>query len=110
MATMTNKEIIFREQLELMAQGKINSTGKIFKYQDSNGNIIEYMEPEQIHTFQHWKECGFRVKKGQKAIATFPIWKRTVKINDNGEERAKMFLKKSAFFSFSQVEPIEEGK
>lgn len=69
-------------------------------------------ENECIHTYQHWKAIGFQVKKGEKAIAKFPIWKYGTKTieTDDGEQHVKgrCFSKMSAFFSSRQVEPIKE--
>ena len=51
---MTNEEIIYRHSVALAEQGKLK--------------IIETelgTMPEPIHTFNGWKEHGFRVKKGE---------------------------------------------
>ncbi len=64
---------------------------------------------EDIHTFQHWKNLGFSVRKGEKAVAKFPIWKmgtRKNKETKEEEETGHLFMKVSAFFSSSQVEPL----
>ena len=66
-----------------------------------------------IHTYSRWKSLGFQVKKGEKAIAKFPIWKYTKgKKQEMSEEEAQekgyCFMKMSAFFSDTQVEPITE--
>lgn len=66
---------------------------------------------EEIHTFQIWKSMGYSVKKGEKACAKFPIWKYGGKKSkgENGEdvvENPHCFLKESAFFKKSQVEPL----
>lgn len=66
---------------------------------------------EEIHTFQIWKSMGYCVKKGEKACAKFPIWKYGGKKtkDENGEEvvaNPHCFLKESAFFKKSQVEPL----
>ena len=68
---------------------------------------------EEIHTFSHWKSLGYRVKKGEHAIAKFPIWKYTKgkrkEIEALGEEEAQArgycFMKNSSWFSTRQVEP-----
>ena len=65
-----------------------------------------------------WKRDGYIVKRGQKAVASFPIWMFTDKPNKEdreaaaaaGEEAAAdphYYMKKAAFFSASQVEKIE---
>ena len=75
---------------------------------DSRKNIEE---PEPIHTFLHWKEYGYSVKKGEKAIAQLEIWKYTEKKKTDGEDTEEetaehAFKKKAFFFCFAQVEPI----
>lgn len=105
---MTNQKIIFIESMKLFKSGKIAGSGKFVT--SDNGNTFEL--PEAIHTFQCWKEYGFKVKKGSHAIAKFPIWKHVIKKvkdtegNFTGETSAKMILKTSAFFAASQVEPL----
>lgn len=67
---------------------------------------------EEIHTFAKWKSLGFTVRKGEKSTIKFPIWKYTKsKIDDEtGEEKAgHAFMKMSAFFLASQVQPIIDG-
>jgi hypothetical protein len=96
---MTNVAIIEKESIRLVEQGVLQMM-----------NIGEMEMPEPIHTFQAWKSLGYVVKKGEKAIAKFPIWKYTSKKveTDNGEEEtSNMFMKTAAFFKFSQVEKIE---
>ena len=57
---------------------------------------------------------GYSVKKGEKAVARFPIWKGSERaVKDEGgngldEKELKMFRKEACFFSASQVEPTEE--
>lgn len=105
---MTNAQIIYNAQMELLEQGKIKSTGKMFKAIDGEGNEILVPEPEEIHTYAAWKSLGFQVRKGQKAVASFTIWKHTVKKakTEDEEDEPKMFMKMSSFFSRSQVEAI----
>lgn len=106
---MTNKQIIMINSIELMKAGKIAGSGKIVTTE--NGNTFEL--PEAIHTFQHWKQCGYSVIKGSKAVAAFPIWKHVIKKlkdengNFTGETSQKMIMKKAAFFAASQVEPLK---
>ena len=67
---------------------------------------------ECIHTYQHWKAIGFQVKRGEKAIAKFPIWKygtKTIETDDGKQQvKGRCFSKMSEFFSTRQVEPIKE--
>ena len=92
MARMTNAEIVALEWALLVGNGVISSD-------------------EEIHTFQKWKSLGYSVKRGEKACASFMVWKHTVKKDkESGEESASMFMKKAHFFSTSQVEKIQPIK
>ena len=87
---MTNSEIILMNRALLVADGKIT-------------------EADVIHTFAHWQRLGFNVKRGQKAIAKFPIWKyRAGKKTDEAAEGepdpGRMFMTNASFFSSAQVE------
>lgn len=90
---VTNEEIILAERLRLLDEGLIK------QFED---------EPEQIHTFSEWKNRGFKVKRGEKAISKLSIWKYIKKKSEKEDEKkGRMFLKESAFFAESQVEPIK---
>jgi antirestriction protein ArdC len=92
MARMTNVEIVTFQWAQLVAAGMIS-------------------ESEEIHTFQKWKSLGYTVKRGEKAVASFTIWKHTTKTDkESGEETARMFMKKAHFFSTKQVEKIQPVK
>ena len=105
---MTNKQIIFNEEQKLAEQGKIKYTGRMVIIQGMDENPVEFKETEQIHTFAAWKELGYVVCKGQKAVAKFPIWKDVSRKNEEtDEENSKMFMKLAAFFSSSQVEKLQ---
>ena len=112
---MTNEQIIYNQQLDLLKRGVIGTTGRIIHGQDEQGNKIEIEEPEAIHTYVGWRAHGYQVKKGQKAVATFNIWKcgkKKQKEKDKDkeiEEEEYMFLTKAFFFSSHQVEKILEG-
>lgn len=90
---MTNNAIILGQLVLLIADNKIS-------------------EEEEIHTYAHWKSLGYQVKKGQKAVAQFPIWKYTNKkkaeevSEEEAQARGYCFMKMSSFFSTKQVEPI----
>lgn len=115
---MTNEMIIFIESQKLAEAGKINYTGRTFKAVNMAGEEVEFKETEAIHTFQTWKAQGFSVKKGSKAVASFPIWKHTSKkatvtAEDGTEQevdKSRMFMKVAAFFSASQVEEMKERR
>lgn len=106
---MTNAMLIFNEACRLMDEGIIGTTGRSVTVEDEKGNKVTYLEPEAIHTYAKWKELGFQVQKGQKAISEISIWKYVKSKNaDEAAEvdESKMFLKKSFFFSAAQVKPI----
>ena len=102
---MTNAMIVANAPFELMKQGKIGSTGRMLSYVNGDGEEVKIPEPEEIHTFMRWKELGYKVQKGEKAVASLPIWKHAAKVNkETGEEEdARMFVKVSAFFARHQV-------
>ena len=121
--TMTNEQIIFNESINLMEQGKLNGTGNMITITTVNADgqkeKKQIEEPEPIHTYAAWKQLGFQVKKGSKAVTQINIWKHVsrkeeieVKYTDGttGTEEvdnSKMFMKLSSFFSLSQVERIQ---
>lgn len=122
---MTNAMIILTESVKLMEDGVLEGTGVFMEVEDADGNKKQLEMPEQIHTFAVWKSMGYSVKKGERAIAKFPIWKYTTKMLDvntgdpetdkmNAEinvqgGKSNMFMKVAAFFKYSQVEKIAEG-
>lgn len=111
---MTNEEIILRQRLVLMKAGLIKATGRTFQIDNGEGDMVTYEEPVQIHTFNHWKEAGYRVRKGEHAVASFHIWKPAKKHDDDVTDavltgagkapKMRMFLKRAFFFSEDQVE------
>ena len=112
---ITNEMIVFNAQQQLLEQGKIKPTGRMVKIITADG-VQEVPEAEEIHTFQHWKECGYQVRKGEHAVAAFSIWKYTSKAKGKSVEEAQQaneednggfcFMKKAFWFSASQVDPI----
>lgn len=114
---MTNQMIIAAEQLRLVKEGKLGYTGrkiKVFNIVTQQDEEIDEIQP--LRTFAVWKSLGYKVKKGEKAIAKFPIWKFVVnsksdevEIDENGDivGQGKMFMKTSSFFTDTQVEKIE---
>lgn len=108
---MTNAMIVLEQALALAEAGKIGYTGEVMTV-EINGEEVELREPEQIHTYARWKAMGYQVRRGEKAVAKFKVWKYAAakKKDDDGEEttkanRGKMFLKQAAFFSAAQVDP-----
>ena len=108
---MTNAAIIFSNSIQLMKDGVLEGTGEFLTVKYDDGHTEEVEVPEPIHTYQAWKTMGYQVRKGEKAIAKFTIWKHTTKeIEDDSGEKATenhMFMKLSAFFKMSQVEKIK---
>ena len=92
---MTNAQIISLATAEFVEKGTLKLVDGI---------------PEEIHTFEAWKERGFGVRKGEKSDIKITIWKhRTKKVKEkDGEEteNSAMFLKESAFFRRSQVDEM----
>lgn len=108
---MTNEMIILMESVKLMEDGKIKGTGEFITVTDKDGEKKDLELPEAIHTFRTWKKLGFSVKKGEKAVAQFPVWKyvKGKKDEETGEEtKPKMYLKKASFFTVDQVQRIGE--
>lgn len=62
---MTNGEIIFRNSIELMKQGVLKPTGRIYTMTLDDGSEIQVPEVEPIHTYNGWKDLGYQVKKGR---------------------------------------------
>lgn len=112
MAT-TNAQIILMEQLKLVDAGILKYTGNIIEaVNPMTGEVEEFPEIQPIHTYARWRELGYQVKKGEKAVASFPIWKyskRKPKNMDEEEAQAKgfCFMKLSYWFTEEQVMPIK---
>lgn len=100
---MTNEVIIEKNRQALVAAGIIT-------------------ENEAIHTYETWKAAGLQVKRGEKAVAKFPIWKKSSKEKvvevktEDGEKTEKalqigrFYMKESCFFSSRQVEQTSAKK
>lgn len=109
---MTNEMIIFNNRIELQKKNIIKGTGNMIEV-EINGKKITLEEPEEIHTFNGWKQRGYKVKKGEHSSIKFPIWKYVEKKKKpeelTGNElidapKTSMFMKMSAFFTQAQVE------
>ena len=105
---MKNEITIMEHQEVLAKEGKIKYTGRVLKFKTPAGETIKYRETEQIHTFAEWKSNGYKIIKGQKAVAKFPIWVPTKKKTEEDRIEIRFWLKNSAWFSESQVEKIEK--
>ena len=77
---MTNREIILNERISLVKEGKIKGDeNDIITLTKKDGTVEEIPYPEELYTFAALKNMGLKIKKGQKAIAKFKIWKHTIK-------------------------------
>ena len=112
---MTNNQIVFNASVELMKEGKISGSGEFVEIVKEDGSKEMIEVPEAIYTYAAWKKLGYQVKKGSKAVASFPIWKYTekqVEVEDPEIAKvddgviSKMFMKKASFFTMAQVERI----
>ena len=110
---MTNAAIIQNESFRLMEAGVLKGSGEFAEIEKEDGTKEMVELPEEIHTFNGWKERGFSVKKGEKSKIKFTIWKYSSKkiVDEDGEEdeKSSMFMKLSAFFTREQVEELVKG-
>jgi len=109
---VTNRQIIFLAACGLVEDGKISTTGRMIDFELDDGMVITVPEPEPIHTFQAWKALGYKVKRGEHAVAKLAIWKyvdKKKKEEEQEEENAvkagHCIKKESHFFALHQVQP-----
>lgn len=121
---MTNAAIIENRAFQLMKDGIIKGSGQYGYIENEDGSREQVELPEAIHTFKYWLSVGRSVKKGEKAVDSFCIWKHTTKMLDTdtgNEENDKMneainakggqqdmFMQKAFFFTFDQTEPTTD--
>ena len=105
---MTNATIIFNAACELLKQGVLKPTGRLLMKKLPDGSLIEVPEPESIHTYIGWKALGYQVRKGEHAVAAFPIWKYNGKPDEETgtEGDGHCFQKVSHFFTQAQVDRL----
>lgn len=113
---MNNATIIMNESFRLMEAGLISGSGRFATIDGPDGpEAIEL--PEAIHTFAAWKARGYIVRKGEHAIAAFPVWKYSDRrradsdgddADADGEQASagRCYLRKAFFFRACQVEKI----
>ena len=77
------------------------------------------MNQEKIYiAVLEWKQLGYQVKKGSKAVAQFPVWKyitgkmKEAEVRDdvdveNNENKGYCHMKVASFFTREQVEEIK---
>lgn len=107
---MTNEQIIFNNRVELMDKGIIKGTGNKITVENEEGEKFELEEPEQIHTYAGWKALNRQVKKGEKSVASFMIWKHTTRKTKEKDEEPQeaVFQTKAFWFTESQTEAIAQ--
>ena len=105
---MTNAQIVLSNALELLDKGILKPSGRMFTQVMPDGSQVEIPEPEVIHTYSGWKHRGYQVRKGQKAVARFPIWKHGERVDEETGELTdeRCFQKVAAWFTIDQVERI----
>jgi len=115
---MTNAQIIFNASVQLMNDGVIKGTGRVFEFTDDAGNVQTLEEPEALHTYATWQELGRQVKRGEKCRAKIQIWKYCAgKKTDESKteieadaDGGKCIMKTAFFFTFDQTEAMTEKK
>ena len=111
---MTNAAIILDESVRLMSDGILKGTGRFIDVVNENGSTSKLELPEEINTFNAWKQREFIVRKGEHAVASFPIWKyingkrkeAEEPLDGDDEARGYCRLKLSHFFTAAQVQPL----
>lgn len=115
---ITNQMIISNAAQQLLEAGVIQPTGRRFPaeitHEDGTTETVLLDEPEEIHTYQRWKQLGFQVRKGSTAVCKLTIWKcagGSKSTDDEADEptetgRPAMFRKTAHFFAQHQVDPI----
>ena len=76
----------------------------------SNIEIIETQKAitgidGDLYTYQEWKQRGYQVQKGQKAMLSTKLWKQVTK-KIEGIETKKFYLVNASLFHESQVQLI----
>jgi hypothetical protein len=81
----------------------------ILKVECANRGITE-----EVHTYARWKQLGYKVKPGEKALFGTRLWKivnRSASVYAEKEETAEvthnMYMCKAYLFGKSQVEKVE---
>ena len=106
---MTNAMIILDESVRLMNEGVLAGTGEFVTIENEDGTKRQLEMPEAIHTFNGWKERGYAVKKGEKAIAKFTIWKCKNKKVET-EEGEALTLDKKQVASIHAIDQWDEDE
>lgn len=104
---MSNQEIII---------GEIISNG-IYTQEEVEAFLAKGIEPP-VHTYQRWKELGYRVRAGSRAKIKTRLWKhKTDKNKDSAEtdknevevaDNSGFFLAPAYLFTLDQVDRYME--
>jgi hypothetical protein len=79
----------------------MSATGYMFCKMQMNTLWFEWLPGLDCKTFKGWKDCGFKVKKGQKSRMFGITW---VPYDDKDWEKGWMYPKVYHLFHTSQVE------
>ncbi|MBQ9605548.1 MAG: hypothetical protein IJV16_00010 [Lachnospiraceae bacterium] len=101
---MTNAAIIEAHRRVLMTRGIIRPKGRTEGI-DSNGTPYAIDEPEDIYTERAWRKRGYRVRHGEEARATFPIWKYWMDRSVSPPLK-NYYMADVGFYTADQVVPI----
>ena len=112
---MTNAQRIFEKEIELALENKIPTLERRITVA-VNGEERVINEPTHIYSLPQWRNRGYLVREGEKAIARInlyrPVNTRPAEDAEPGEDgsipASRMELKPTYFFSADQVEPIPE--
>lgn len=69
-----NSDRVFLESITLMSLEMIEPTSDALETYYIGSKVYICREPEKIDTYMGWKEKGFHVKKGQKAITKIKLY------------------------------------
>ena len=114
---LTNAMIIFNESMRLMDEGVLKGSGKYIEVEKEDGTTEKIELPEPIHTYKHWQELGYQVKRGETSFIKFDTWyfkkgKKFVEA-ESGEERegrGKCYMRLTSFFTMAQVKKNDDDK
>ncbi len=100
-----------REQLKAVSQAIKNLVNEGVYTSVNDGLISMYKNHKEIDfkTFEQWKNAGYSIKQGEKAVY---IWGKQLKktITEDGEEKEIKFFPLVALFSDLQVYKPENNK
>lgn len=110
---MTNAMIILMNSVELMETGVLRATDQKITVEDPEGEKKDLYMPEEIHTYNGWKAIGRQVRRGQKSVASFPIWRmckgkkqETEEAGENEQDHSRMRMVKAFWFTADQTDPV----